>query len=75
MQGLPKTSNNTTEQKSEVSTLLTSAFDEKTETISIVLTDGGTLSIIDATFMTNMSLGQKIGRNKRNKQRQKIKDK
>jgi hypothetical protein len=73
--GLPKGSTNTTELKSEVSTRLTSACDEKTETVSIMLTEGTNLSLVDATFMTNMSLGPRIGRNKRNKQRQKIKDK
>lgn len=69
IQGLPKVSSCLNEQKSEASTLLTSACDEKTESVSIQLTDGTHLSIVDETFMTNMSLGPRIGRNKRNKQR------
>jgi hypothetical protein len=53
---------------SDVSTMLTSACDEKTDSISIQLTDGTCLSI-DETYKTQMSLIIGGTRNQRNKQR------
>lgn len=75
VQGLPKRSLNSIEQRSEASTLLTSNADGKSETISIMLTDGTHLSIADDTFMTNVTLGPTGGRNKKLKQRAKLKKK
>ena len=75
VQGLPKRSLNSNEQRSEASTLLTSNCDGKSETISMMLTDGTHLSIADDTFMTNVTLGPTGGRNKKLKQRAKLKKK
>jgi hypothetical protein len=73
--GLPKRSLGSNEQRSEASTLLTSNCDGKSESCSIRLTDGTQLSIVDDTFMTNVSLGPAVGRNKKLKQRAKLRKK
>ena len=73
VQGLSKGSLPSNDQRSDASTLLTSNCDA--ETLSILLTDGTHLSIVDDTFMTNVTLGQKGERNKKLKQRAKLKKK
>jgi hypothetical protein len=69
IQGLPKVAGS--EYKSDASTMLTS--DEKTESVSIQLTNGTNLSSVvdDETFMTNISLGKEANRKKKTKLRSK----
>lgn len=77
LQGLTaKNSLYANEQKSEASTLLTSNADgiTNTESESMQLTDGTHLSIVNDTFMNNVTLG-KQARNKKLKQRAKLKKK
>jgi hypothetical protein len=60
---MPKTAKHTSERQSDISTFQTSTFDDRTDSISLLLSNGTHLSsVADETFMTNMSQ-PKLGRN------------